>query len=153
MENLLDLIKEHPFWKGLDARHFPLLAEGAAVVHFAPGEMIYKEGGQAERFYLVLRGKAALEAFIPGRAPVTIQTVGRGDALGWSWLFPPYRWYFSARAIEETEALAWETSQLRANADRDREFGYELMYRMAQVLLQRLHATRYQLLDLYDAHP
>ena len=29
-----------------------------------------------------------------------VQTIGPGDALGWSWLFAPHRWHFTARAVE-----------------------------------------------------
>ncbi|MBI4327509.1 MAG: cyclic nucleotide-binding domain-containing protein [Chloroflexi bacterium] len=150
METLETLIAEHPFWKGLSRQHLPLVSESASLVRFKTGQRIYEEGKAAEYFYLICRGKVALEAYVPGKGSITIQTIGRGDALGWSWLFPPYRWHFQATALEETDAIAWETCRLRDQAESNHDFGYELLKRMAHVLLQRLQASRMQLLDFYD---
>lgn len=149
MDNLETIIAQHPFLRELDPRHLPLLAEGATLVRFAPGELIAREGEEAEKFYLIRKGKVALEALIPAQGQVGFQTIGGEDALGWSWLFPPYRWHFSARAIEETETVAWDTAQLRAKAEANPQFGYEIACRMTKVLLQRLQATHTQLLDFY----
>jgi len=150
METVETALEAHPFWQGLPPQYVAFLAKHSRLVHFAAGETVHREGQPAGRFYLLRRGKVAVEAYIPARGPVTIQTLGRGDALGWSWLFPPCQWHFDARALEETEAIASDASQLLANADADHDFGYELMKRMVQVLFQRLQATRMQLLELYD---
>jgi CRP-like cAMP-binding protein len=149
MESLEAAILEHPFWKGLNPNLLPLVIEGAWPMSFTAGEPINREGAEATRFCLIRRGRVALEAFVPGKGPVTIQTIGRGDVLGWSWLFPPCRWYFGASALEETEVIAYYAEHLRAKIQANHEFGYELMTRMARVLLDRLQATRMQLLDLY----
>ena len=77
--------------------------------------------------------------------------------LGWSWLFPPYRWQFDARATAETSAIALDGACLRGKCDDDSALGYRLMQRFAQLIQQRLQQTRLQLLDVYgrddDGHP
>jgi CRP-like cAMP-binding protein len=65
-------------------------------------------------------------------------------------MFPPYRWSFDARTMTSTEALALDGSKLRDLKAGDHELGYELMTRISQVLINRLQATRLQLLDLYE---
>jgi CRP-like cAMP-binding protein len=77
-----------------------------------------------------------------------VQTLGAGDVLGWSWLFPPFAWHFQARAIEPASAVALSGASLLVNAERNHDFGYELMKRVAQVVIRRLQAARKQLLDL-----
>ncbi len=77
------------------------------------------------------------------------QTVAEGDVLGWSWLFPPYRWVFDAQALELTRALVFDGTCLRGKCEDDHNLGYELMKRFAHVVVQRLQATRLQLLDVY----
>ena len=69
--------------------------------------------------------------------------------LGWSWLFPPYRWHLDARAIEAVRAVAFDGACLRQKSIDDHELGYELMRRFAEVIVSRLQATRMQLLDVY----
>jgi CRP/FNR family transcriptional regulator, cyclic AMP receptor protein len=91
----------------------------------------------------------ALDVFIPGRGLVVVQTLGKGDVLGWSWLVPPYRWHFGATATERTTATVLDTAQLHALAKQDPAFGYALATTLFAAMLQRLQATRARLLDLY----
>jgi CRP-like cAMP-binding protein len=91
----------------------------------------------------------ALQVFVPQRGPITVETVAAGEVLGWSWLFPPYRWHFDAQALELVRAIAFDGQCLRNKCAEDHDLGYALMQRFAQIMLQRLQATRLQLLDVY----
>lgn len=134
---------------GMSPTQLALLERAAHKVSFVRGERLFEEGQPAKGCWLVLDGCVALEATIPGRGQVVVQTVGAGDVLGWSWLVPPYRWHFGAVVLAPTVAIALDTGQLRAWAERDPSFGYSLALRLLGVLLDRLNATRARLLDLY----
>lgn len=152
-EDLQGIIEQQPFFRGVDQGHIAILAKLACRVHFAPGHIIAQEGDDARHFYVVLRGKIELEAYVPPQGQVPIQAVGPGEALGWAWLFPPYQWHFTARVVEETDALVWETAELRAEADKDPRFGYELASRLAEVLHKRLSAAHAHLVGFYAPFP
>jgi CRP/FNR family cyclic AMP-dependent transcriptional regulator len=126
-----------------------LLKKCAAFERFDVGQSIFQEGGNAGQFYLIQKGRVTLDAFVPGRGIVTIQTVGSGDALGWSWLFPPYQWHFSAHSSDATEAIVFGAKLLRDEAEQNHDFGYELTRRVSKMLLQRLQETRLLLVDFY----
>jgi CRP/FNR family transcriptional regulator, cyclic AMP receptor protein len=143
------MVVKHPFWAGLDPHHVHLLKECATFERFDAGQLIFQEGGNANQFYLIQEGCVRLDAFVPGRGVVTVQTVSTGDALGWSWLFPPYRWHFSARASDATEAIVFAAELLRDKAAQNHDFGYELTTRVSKLLLQRLQETRLLLVDFY----
>jgi CRP-like cAMP-binding protein len=149
METLEGILAEHPFFSGLDPRYLQLAVGCASNVRFNAGEFIFREGEEANYFYLVREGKVALEAFAPSRGSLTIQTLEDGEILGWSWLIPPYHWRFDARAVEMTRAIALDGKCLRAKCEEDHDLGYELLKRFAAILGQRLDATRFQLLDIY----
>jgi hypothetical protein len=55
----------------------------------------------------------------PNGGAMTVLTVGAGEVLGWSWLVPPYRWNFDARALEPTRAIALDGKCLRTKAEQD----------------------------------
>jgi hypothetical protein len=80
---------------------------------------------------------------------VTIHTRHEGEVLGWSWMVPPYRWHFDARASETTRAIAMDGKCLRTKCDEDHDLGYEIMKRFSLVIAERLEATRLQLMDIY----
>jgi CRP/FNR family transcriptional regulator, cyclic AMP receptor protein len=138
---------EHPFLKNIGPRNQKILADSAMHVKFEPGEIIFQEGDLANRFYLIESGKVALEASKRDEEPKLIQTIGAGDVLGWSWLFPPYYWHFDARAVEPIKAIFFYGTRLREQCEQDHDLGYELMKRMSEVVIQRLQATRKMLLE------
>jgi CRP/FNR family cyclic AMP-dependent transcriptional regulator len=97
-------VAAHPFLIGVSAHHVRLLADCAMRSKFPAEQIIFQKGETANRFYLIERGRVALECSTGGEA-VRIDEVGAGDLLGWSWIFPPYVWHFDARAIEPTTAI------------------------------------------------
>ena len=150
METLEGLIAEHPLFEGMETSHLKLLAGCASNVRFEPGQSVFREGEEANQFYLIRHGKVTLEIHAPPRGSIMIQTLGEGDVLGWSWLFPPYRWKFSAKANELTRAVALDGKCLRGKSEEDHDLGYELQKRFARVIQERLQATRLQLINIYS---
>ncbi|MDR5684310.1 MAG: cyclic nucleotide-binding domain-containing protein [Armatimonadota bacterium] len=149
MEDLEALLARQPFFRGMDPRWIAFLAGCARNVRFNAGEYLFHEGDEAIRFLLIRHGRVALETHVPGHGPVTIQTIGADDVVGWSWLFPPYRWIFDARAVELVRAVEFEAACIRQKCDQDPAFGYVMLMRLVPVIVSRLQATRLQLLDVY----
>lgn len=151
MESLERILAEHPFFSDLDRRYLPLVTGCASNVRYPAGAYLFREGGEAEQFFLIREGKVALEVIPPNRAPITIQTVGEGEVVGWSWLIPPYKWHFDAKAVEPVRAFTLDGTCLRAKCEEDHDLGYAFLKRFAALTAQRLQATRLQLLDVYEA--
>jgi CRP-like cAMP-binding protein len=149
METINDLLARHPFFRGLKSEHLALIAGCAQNAHFRPGAYLAHEGDAADRFFAIRAGTVAIETHVPSQPPMTIQTVGAGEILGWSWLFPPYLWQFDARARDEVRATAFDGACLRGKCDADPALGYDLMKRLAHQVSRRLEAARRQLLDMY----
>ena len=148
-QSLEQLLADVSLFEDLDDDERALIAGCGRNVHFAEGEYIFREGEAADSFLLVRHGSVALEAFVPTRGPVVIETLEAGEVLGWSWLFPPYRWHFDARVVEPVRATAFDGVCLRGKCDDDPRLGYRLMGRFARVLIERLQSTRLRLLDVY----
>jgi CRP-like cAMP-binding protein len=149
MNTMEDIITTHPFWQGLNPHYFHILRECAVYSRFGPDQFILNAGSDAEHFYLIHHGHVALETFMPGKGRVTLQAIGPGEALGWSWLFPPYRWHFSGRSTDITEAVCFGARTLRDYAEENHDFGYDLAIRVGRIILDRLQATRSLLADFY----
>ena len=152
LQTLEPIIVDHPFFHGLDERHISTIVGCAKNVRFEEGQVIFREGDQADQFYFIREGRVAIELMIPTRGFTTVQTVSEGDVLGWSWLLPPYRWHFGARTLLPTRALAFAGRCLRAKCEEDHDLGYEILKRFTHVVSERLDATRLQLMDLYGAN-
>jgi CRP-like cAMP-binding protein len=138
-----------PFFAGLESGVLELLGAHAREVRFDAGEQIFRRGSEADRFFLIRHGTVALEAFSPTRHSLLIETLEDGEVLGWSWLFPPYRWHFDAQALSPVAALAFDAAEVRRLCEANAELGRELMRRFAQVVIERLQWTRLRLIDVY----
>ncbi len=148
MKNLTTVpTDKHPFLRDLSQQHVQRLLAGASVVEFEPGEIIFREGDPANRFYLVESGEVELESRAAGCGPVRLETLHEGEALGWSWLFPGFAWRFQARAVQATRAICCNGAHLLVEAESDYDFGYELMKRVSQIVIHRLQAGRERLAE------
>ena len=114
-------------------------------------DFIFREGQEADHFYIIRHGRIALEISSPNSEPIIIETISEGDVLGWSWLFPPYKWFLDARATKLVRAVALDGKCLREKCEDDPELGYELMKLFSRNIVKRLQATRLRLLDLYGS--
>ena len=137
---LEEAVASHPFVVGMSAAHLGILTRCAMMTRFEAGQIVFHEGDIANRFYLVLEGRVSLETAVSDQGLTTIQVAGPGDAFGWSWLFPPYYWHFTACAMEPTRAIFFYGTRLRECCEDDRQFGYELMRRVTGVLMRRFQA-------------
>jgi CRP/FNR family transcriptional regulator, cyclic AMP receptor protein len=139
------LTTKHPFLAEMDEQHRDIFLHGAKEQEFAPGEIIFREGDPANALYLMETGEVVLEAYAGDNRRTPIQTVGAGEVLGWSWLFPPFAWHFQARATKPTRVICCDGGHLLVQAEENPTFGYDVMRRITQILIHRLQATREQL--------
>lgn len=138
----------HPFLAGMNRTHLALLADCAIAAHFEKGQTILRKGEFAKGFYLIESGEAVLESGEESGQPVVVDTIGPGDSLGWSWMFPPYVWRFTACAVEHIDAIFFYGTTLREYCEKDHSLGYELLKRTNRAMLRGLQATRDRMLSI-----
>jgi CRP/FNR family cyclic AMP-dependent transcriptional regulator len=148
IQSIDEVLATLPTFAGLEPAQLELISGCGQNCGFEAGEYLAREGDAANSFYVIRHGRVALELPAPGRG-VLISTLGDGAVVGWSWLLPPHRWSFDARAIEPTRAIVFDGACLRGKCEADNKLGYALMQRFAGIILDRLQATRLQLLDVY----
>ena len=136
----------HPFLHGMSRDRLGVLAGAARDVSFPARHRLFEDGGNATRFWLIQSGHVSLDLLVPGEGPVVIETIGMGELLGWSWLFPPYKWAFGAVAATAVEAFEFDAPTVRERCATDPGLGYELNQRITRVLAKRLQSTRIRLI-------
>jgi len=151
MSEVFDVLIDQPFFEGMTDDQVKAVAGTGRLVTFEEGAVIFVEGGPARRTYLILDGDVALSLRTQEHGGKIIQTLHRGDFVGWSWMYPPYRWSFDANVQSEVTAVQLDGPQLKKISLADPELGYELLRRFTEVIVTRMQALRIQLLDVYSA--
>jgi CRP/FNR family transcriptional regulator, cyclic AMP receptor protein len=150
MESIEKELQATRMFRNLSPEQIKAIADLGEEVEFADGRTLLVEGDPADYFFLIRDGFVALEIQAPS-GTITIETLHSGDPIGWSWLFEPYLTHFDARSRGVTRGIKFDASALRRRCEEDPQLGYELMRSFAAVIVERLHATRLQLLDVYGS--
>lgn len=61
MKDIKAILGEHSFFKDLKPEYLDFIAGCASNVVFGAGELILKEGGEANKFCLIKQGKIAID--------------------------------------------------------------------------------------------
>jgi CRP-like cAMP-binding protein len=144
-----ELLHDTPMFDGMPEDRLALVAGCGSNHSFRDGEYLLREGDSADVFYVIRHGDVNIETYVPQRGPLTLETIHDGEVLGWSWLFPPYRTMFDARAAGTVHAMEFDGRCLRGKFDDDPALGHDMVTRFLGVIAERLQATRLQLLDVY----
>jgi len=152
MENVDTILAGQPFLKGVDKTILTALKECCSFQQFESGKFIFRQNQQANHFYFILEGKVDVELFSASGGPVVLQSLQKGEVLGWSWLIAPHQWRMDARSVEFTRTLALDAKLLRSKMEMNHDLGYELTKRFLVLVSQRLESARLELLSLYAAH-
>ena len=149
MKSLRELVERAHVFAGLPDAVLDEVSGCGTLDHFDAGAHLFRTGEPAGTFYVIRQGRVSIQVPAPGRDPLVVATRDEGDAVGWSWLFEPYRWLFDAVAIDLTRVISFDGECLRGKAGTDHELGYHLMSRFASIVVQDLQGARLQLLDVY----
>ncbi|MGH8094287.1 MAG: Crp/Fnr family transcriptional regulator [Chthoniobacterales bacterium] len=136
----------HRFVLGMSSQDVGLLADCAVMVSYPQGAVIFHEGEDADRLFLIEDGTVSLESTV-GSEPIVTETVGAGELLGLSWLFPPHRWRVTARVCQAATAIAINGTLLRKYSERDHSLGFQLHQRFTEVMTRRFQSMRSRFLE------
>jgi CRP-like cAMP-binding protein len=140
-QSIENYLSTHAFFSELDSDFIEFLSDSAAELSIQHGDVLFKQGERADKFYLLRNGQVSVQ--VPA-------LVGEDQILGWSWLIPPYKWSFLARAVEDSELLEFDGSAILAHCEEDPKFGYELFKRFASLMSERLDAARQKMMDQWN---
>jgi CRP-like cAMP-binding protein len=140
-------IAEQQFLVGMKSEFTKFLADHAQRRSLDRDEILFRYDTEAEHFHLVVSGKIAIEVAAIEGPPLELQELGPGAILGWSWLIPPYRWHFQARAKDTSEIIEFDGQAVRDRCESDAEFGYEILKRFSALMSERLSSAREQMME------
>lgn len=148
IQELARATEGYPLLGDIPKEHLRKLLELAEERDYEQDEIIFREGAESECLFLIASGKIALE-IVAGGQRIVMQTLGAGDAMGWSALTGPARTHFQARALSRVQTIAFDGARLLAALEHDHSLGYRMMKRLLALVTERLDHTRMQIVDMY----
>ena len=149
-QTIEDYLSTHAFFSGMEGSFVKFLSNSATELRIKEGEVLFQQGKRADKFYLLRNGRISVQVPALMGPVLEIQALDKDQILGWSWLIPPYRWNFLARALEDSDLLEFDGSAILARCEEDPNFGYELFKRFASLMSERLDAARQKMMDQWN---
>jgi len=149
MEPLQYTIARHEFFQDFKPHHLKVFQDCVSDAHYGRDQLLLRQGQGAERFFIIRKGEVRLELHTPENGSLPIQTVGPGEIVGWSWIVPPYKSAFDARAVEPLHVIIFDTNELRRKCEQDFELGYRVLQKFTLALSTRLDAVRAKLVEYH----
>ncbi len=146
--NMLKILSATKFADGMPNAQLQCLCRASRLIKFPAGAKLFEEGRMEDEVFVISSGQVDLSMHVPGRGNVAFLTAGPGDLVGWSGLISDGRMTATATATEDATVIALSGKRLQDLCAFEKDLGYVLLKRVAQVLSQRLISTRVQLLDL-----
>jgi len=146
-DELTNYLRSHTIFSDLEPAHIEILAKHVTEKTFAAGDRLFRQQDSAESFYIVKEGSIKVEIPSINGPALEVQTLGVDEVLGWSWLIPPYRWTFEAKAERDSKVLMFDGKSLLQQCEKDSDFGYALMKRFTGLMSERLHSARIRMME------
>lgn len=148
MSSVEDILSKHPFFHELNQSYLRELSMCASTIGFDEGEYLFHEGDPASTFYIIQEGTVAIEMADERLGNFVVETLSEGDIVGWSWLFPPYKWHFEGRAVSLVRGVVFDGKCIRDRMEKNPSMGYEMLKSFSQMIVERLEQTRKQVKDI-----
>ncbi|SEO44928.1 Crp/Fnr family transcriptional regulator [Aquisalimonas asiatica] len=143
-------LRQQPFFADLNEATIQELSQRAATLTLSRGDVLFRQGEVSDVFYLVTSGEILIEIPAISGPALEIQRLTEGQILGWSWLIPPYKWTFQARAESDTELLTFDGAAILAHCEEDPAFGYAVLKKFSALMSERLEAARRRMMDEWN---
>ncbi len=143
-------LADNPFFSQLDDDAVAFLVDHAKERKLGQGEVIFRHGEHADKFYLVRTGRITVEIPAVYGPSLEIQNLGAGEVLGWSWLIDPYKWDFQARVVEDADLLEFDGAAVLENCEKNHNFGYEILKQFTELMSERLTGARQRMMDSFS---
>jgi len=148
--SIIETLRSSQLFKGLEVRHLEKVSALCRGASYREGEIICKEGDEAQEFYILTEGRVVLEMGVRPvqdrpAIPTAVEVVTEGESFGWSALVEPFKYTLSVRCLTNCTMLAIKSDILNKAMSDDTELGFELMKHVSQLISQRLLHTRLRL--------
>ena len=145
-----EYLSVHEFFYEFSDDVLKFLCECSSSREIKKGQFLFRQGENADKFYVVRSGRISIQMPAIMGPTLEIQTLGKDQVLGWSWLISPYKWNFQTRAEEDSELLQFDGIAILARCEQEPKFGYELLKKFAALMSVGLNAARQKMMEEWN---
>lgn len=141
-----DILRRMEVFSSAPAEVIKLFAYFAKHRIYQPGETILRQGNKADSCFFIIRGKVTVSA-THKEQDIILQQLGSGAFFGELALLARFEWFFSVKAIEETELVITDRESFQRILEKYPERRERITEKIIQLRISRFENQTAYLLD------
>jgi CRP/FNR family transcriptional regulator len=119
----------------------------SSIKEFKVKDILFEQYDELNDVYVMLEGCLSMGISLPQDKRIHLGTLEEGELFSWSAVFKPYISTAWVIATCPTRVLAIDAKKLNLEFEKNCEFAFRTMSKIAQTISHRLSDTRYQLMN------
>lgn len=147
MKIKIEDLKNVRFFDNYSDEQLKIFLRISSVKEFKVKDILFEQYDELKEIYVLMSGCLSLGISITKDKRIRLGTLEDGQLFSWSAVFSPHIATAWVMATCPTQVLAIDTEKLFAEFEKNCEFGYKTMSKIAKTISQRLSDTRFQLMN------
>jgi CRP-like cAMP-binding protein len=138
-----DWLKKTELLGALNESQLNLLLSHSSVETFPEGKTIFRQGDEANCFYILIEGTIDLSVKTEGKFDFLSSKLEKeGAAFGIPSLIEPFRYNVTATCLKPSKVLIIDSRLVKMDMEQDPKMGMEIMKKLASIYFNRLNEMR-----------
>ena len=147
MKLTIDELKNIRFFDNYSDEQLKIFIGISSIKEFKVKDVLFEQYDELTDVYVLLSGCLSLGISLAKEKRIRLGTLEEGQLFSWSAVFSPYISTAWVMATCPTKVLAIDAKKLNLEFEKNCEFGFKTMSKIAQTISHRLSDTRFQLMN------
>jgi CRP-like cAMP-binding protein len=147
MKVTLDDLKGISFFKGYTDKQLETILKMSTIKEFKVKEIMFEQYDELSEVYVLMQGTLSLGISLAQEKRIHLGTIEEGQLFSWSAIFPPFISTAWVMALTPAKVISINSKKFNSEIEKDCDFGFRTMSKIAQTISHRLSDTRFQLMN------
>ena len=135
------------FFEGFTSEQLKTILKMSSIREFKVKEILFEQYDELSEVFILLQGSLSLGISLAREKRIHLGTIEEGQLFSWSAVFPPYISTAWVMAVAPAKVISIDAKRLNSEIEKDCDFGFKAMSKIAQTISHRLSDTRFQLMN------
>lgn len=143
----VSILKKIRFFNDYTESQLETIATISSIRDYKVKEVIFEQSDELSEAFVLLEGTLSLGINLTEEKKIHLGTIEEGQLFSWSAFFYPYISTAWVVTVTPAKVIVIDAKKFNALIEKDCEFGFRTMSKIAQTISRRLSDTRFQLMN------
>jgi CRP-like cAMP-binding protein len=142
-----DDLRRIRFFENYSEEQLNTLVHMSLIKEFSVKEILFEQYDELTDLSVLMEGTLSLGISLASEKRIHLGTIEKGQLFSWSAVFSPAISTAWVMALTPAKVISIDAKKLNKEIEKDCDFGFKTMSKIAQTISHRLSDTRFQLMN------